>query len=101
VTLCKAYLGIEPLFDLWNYFFRAQLRSGSDVEAAVRGQCGHLGPIRVQSQPVLPPFNVQPSGWVVERMFFFLRNDVDEPLPVFTGNHPIPQLNWGYDVAQR
>jgi hypothetical protein len=32
---------------------------------------------------------------------FFLRNDVDEPLPMFSGNHPIPQLNWGYDVAQR
>jgi hypothetical protein len=25
VTLCEAYMGIEALFDLWNYFFRAQL----------------------------------------------------------------------------
>jgi hypothetical protein len=22
VTLCKAYMGIDPHFDLWNYFFR-------------------------------------------------------------------------------
>jgi hypothetical protein len=25
VTLCEAYMGIEPHFNLWNYFFRAQL----------------------------------------------------------------------------
>jgi hypothetical protein len=37
VTLCKAYMGIEPHFDLWNYFFRARLRQGSDAEAAVWG----------------------------------------------------------------
>jgi hypothetical protein len=23
VTLCEAYLGIDPHFDLWNYFFHA------------------------------------------------------------------------------
>jgi hypothetical protein len=22
VTLCKAYIGVDPRFDLWNYFFR-------------------------------------------------------------------------------
>jgi hypothetical protein len=22
VTLCEAYMGIEPHFNLWNYFFR-------------------------------------------------------------------------------
>jgi hypothetical protein len=26
VTLCKAYMGIEPHFDLWNYFFRTGLQ---------------------------------------------------------------------------
>jgi hypothetical protein len=25
VTLGEAYMGIEPHFDLWNYFFRARL----------------------------------------------------------------------------
>jgi hypothetical protein len=25
VALCEAYMGIEPHFNLWNYFFRAQL----------------------------------------------------------------------------
>jgi hypothetical protein len=30
---------------------------------------------------------------------FFLRNNIDVPFPIFTGNRPIPQPNWGYDVA--
>jgi hypothetical protein len=34
VTLCEAYMGIEPHFDLWNYFFRAWLWPASDTEAA-------------------------------------------------------------------
>jgi hypothetical protein len=25
VTLCKTYMGIEPHFTLWNYFFHARL----------------------------------------------------------------------------
>jgi hypothetical protein len=25
VTLCEAYMGIEPHFDLWTYFFRVWL----------------------------------------------------------------------------
>jgi hypothetical protein len=37
VTLCEAYMEIEPHFNLWNYFFRIQLQSGSDVEAVVWG----------------------------------------------------------------
>jgi hypothetical protein len=26
VILCEAYIGIEPHFDPWNYFFRARLQ---------------------------------------------------------------------------
>jgi hypothetical protein len=37
-------------------------------------------------------------GWWKE--WFFLRNDVDVPLPVFTGNQPVPQLSWWYGVAR-
>jgi hypothetical protein len=37
MTLCEAYMGIEPHFILWNYFFHARLRQGSDMEAVVLG----------------------------------------------------------------
>jgi hypothetical protein len=39
------------------------------------------------------------DGW--RKVWFFLRNDIDAPLPVFIGCRPIPQPNWGYGVAQR
>jgi hypothetical protein len=26
VILCESYMGIEPHFDMWNYFFRAGLQ---------------------------------------------------------------------------
>jgi hypothetical protein len=48
VTLCKAYMGIEPHFDLWSYFFRTRLRQGSNTEAVVLGSVD-LFVIRVQS----------------------------------------------------
>jgi hypothetical protein len=35
------------------------------------------------------------------KVWFFLRNDNDTPLPVFTGSYLIPQPNWVYGVAQR
>jgi hypothetical protein len=36
VTLCEAYMGIKPHFNLWNYF-HAWLQQGLDVEVAVLG----------------------------------------------------------------
>jgi hypothetical protein len=37
VTLCEAYMGIDPHFDMWRHFFRGRLLSGSGMEAAVLG----------------------------------------------------------------
>jgi hypothetical protein len=32
VTLCEAYIGIEPHFNLWNYFFHIQLQQSSGTK---------------------------------------------------------------------
>jgi hypothetical protein len=37
VTLCEAYMGIEPHFNMSNYFSLAQLRQGSNAEVVVLG----------------------------------------------------------------
>jgi hypothetical protein len=37
VTLCEVYMGIEPHYNLRNYFFLTWLLQGSSVEAAVLG----------------------------------------------------------------
>jgi hypothetical protein len=62
VTLCEAYMGIEPHFDLCNYFFRAWLRPGSDTEAAV--WCL----VQVWSRSILLLSNVQTTAWVAKSM---------------------------------
>jgi hypothetical protein len=39
------------------------------------------------------------DGW--QEVWFFVRNDANVPLPMFTGNRPIIQPNWEYMVARR
>jgi hypothetical protein len=46
----------------------------------------------------LPMFESM-DGW--RKVWFFLRNNADTPLPMFTGSRPVPQLNWGYGVVRR
>jgi hypothetical protein len=100
VTLCEAYMGIEPHFDLWNHFFHTWLLPGSGVEEVVL--CGV--DIYVKSRHGVDtcfhlPMPDSTSRW--GKVSFFLRNDTDVLLPMFTGSRPIPQLNLGYGVARR
>jgi hypothetical protein len=37
VTLFEAYMGIEPHFNLWNYFFHTRLRQDSGMKAVALG----------------------------------------------------------------
>jgi hypothetical protein len=100
VTLCEAYMGIEPHFNLWNYFFCTRLHQGSGVEVAALGSVDIF--IRF-SHGVDCYFHLLMSislnGW--QKVWFFLRNDTNVLLLVFTGSRPIPQPNRGYDMAQR
>jgi hypothetical protein len=91
---------LTPHFDLWNYFFQVQLRQGLDVEAVV------LGGVVIHAKSehgIYPYFDLPmlefPNGW--QKIRFFLRNDGVARHPVFTGNRPIPQPNWGYGVAKK
>jgi hypothetical protein len=68
VTLCEAYMGIEPHFNLWNYFSRVWLRPNSDVAAVVWG-CTE---IYVRTRPGIDPYFSlsvsNPFGWMAERV---------------------------------
>jgi hypothetical protein len=85
VTLCEAYMSIDPHFNLWNYFFCAQLQQGSGAEAAILGgvdiyvRSGH----GVDPYFQLPVFGPSDGWW---KVCFFFRNDADAPLPVFMGS---------------
>jgi hypothetical protein len=94
VTLCEAYMEIEPHFDLWNYFFDVQLRPGLDAEVAMRCSAD----MSVQSRLGVDSYFCHSMSnplvrW--QKEWFFLRNSADTPLLMFTSNRPIPQPNWG------
>jgi hypothetical protein len=52
VTLCEAYMGIEPHFHLWNHFFHTRLRQGPDAETIVLGSVDLL----VRSGSIIDPY---------------------------------------------
>jgi hypothetical protein len=52
MNLCEAYMGIEPHFDQWNYFFYTRSQQGSDVEVVVLGSVD----VFVQSGPGVDPY---------------------------------------------
>jgi hypothetical protein len=98
VTLCEAYMGIDPHFTLWSYFFRTQFLQGLSPEATVLGCVD----IYIRSRHGVDPYFHLPMSRSTNewwRVWFFLRNDVDASLPAFMGNRPTPQSNWGYRVA--
>jgi hypothetical protein len=100
VTLCQAYMGIDPYFDLWNNLFRVRLLQGSGVKVAISGDPD----VYVKSEDGVDNyFHLRMSdssdGW--QKVWFFLRNGAAAPLPAFMGNHPLPQRNLGYRVAKR
>jgi hypothetical protein len=99
VTLCEAYMGIEPHFNLWNYFFHVQLQQGSGAEVAPLGSAD----IFIRSGRGVDPYfhllmSVLLDGW--RKVWFFMWNSTNAPLPIFMGSRPVPQPNWGYDGAE-
>jgi hypothetical protein len=94
VTLCEAYMGIEPHSNLWNYFFRARLQSSSDTEAVVLGGVD----IYVRSGPRVDPYfcllmSDPPTRW--QKVWFFFRNGANAPLPCSRVAAPSFNLNGG------
>jgi hypothetical protein len=85
-------MGMELHFDLWNYFFHAQLLQVLDAEVVVLG--GLV--IHVKSGNGVDPYfdlSMPESTNMWQKIWFFLRNDSTMPLPMFTGNRPVPQPN--------
>jgi hypothetical protein len=100
VTLCEAYLGIDPEIDLWKYFFRVQHPQDLKVELTIFG--GMV--IHVKAGHEVDPYIEIPmprsmKGW--HKKWFYLRNDASTSLLVFTDSCPIPLLSWGEGVARK
>jgi hypothetical protein len=100
VTLSDAYLGIDPHFDMLNYIFCVYLPQVSDMAVVVLG--GVV--LHVKSRHGIDPYFDLPipksvNEW--QKIWFSLRNDAATLLPIFMGNCPVPQPNWGHGLAKK
>jgi hypothetical protein len=85
VTLCEAYLGFDPNFDLWNYFFRVRRPQDPEAELMIfRGAVIHvkMGNVVDPYPEISMPRSMK--GW--RKKWFYLRNDAPAPLPMFTSS---------------
>jgi hypothetical protein len=85
VTLCEAFTGIQPHFNLSSYYYQARLRQGLDTRVAALGSVD----ISVRSRPGIDPYFF---GWW--KAWFPLWNEANTLLPAFMGGRPIPHPNW-------
>lgn len=89
VTLCKGYLGIDPNFALWKYFFYASVflkTVKKGVTAPVR-MGGVMFQLRSYRAAEYITIKAAPShkGW--HQKWFYVRSYPDAPLPPFTGRY--------------
>jgi hypothetical protein len=82
ITLCEAYMGINPELDLWKYFFCVRHPQDPEVELTIFG--GVV--IHVNAGHAVYPYLEIPmprsmKGWW--KKLFYLKNDYSAPLPAF------------------
>jgi hypothetical protein len=94
VTLCEAYLGVDPNLNLWKYFFRlCRLQDPESEPAISRGAVIHVKLGHGVDSYLAIPKPQSMKGW--RKIWFFLKNDDFTLIPAFSGGHPIPQTFWG------
>jgi hypothetical protein len=81
-AMCEGFLGIGMHWHLFQYFFRFTcLREGS---RAAMISCANLQIKQARSDDYIPaPLTSSNSGW--HRGWFYLRNDPEHALPLYTG----------------
>ena len=79
-TLCEGYLGIEPHFELWKYFFTVDLQKKERKKPDLAVVMGCVSICLRGSQPseYMPiPLSKSNKGW--HKLWFYLRNDAAAP----------------------
>ena len=85
IALCEGFLGISPHFDLWRHFFAVSLskkRVGKpELSTPIGCASIHLRNTRA-SDYLLMRLSTSNKGW--HSQWFYIKNDVTAPLPVYT-----------------
>jgi len=86
VALCEGFLGIDPHFDLWRHFFTVSLSKrrvgGEEVNVPIGCASIHLRHTQSRDYPLMH-LSTSNKGW--HSQWFYVRDDVSAPLPMYTG----------------
>ena len=90
VTVCEAFLGMEPHADLFRRLFSGRaLTVGNPADIAlVGGFALQRKPSTRGSYPAYTPYD---SNWGWHGEWFYIKNPVEAPFPVLTGGRPEKQ----------
>lgn len=88
-ALCEGYLGVEAHWHLFRYFFGFVFLNDKGRPATIGCAALRLKWYRL-SEYLDAPLSSSNSGWHSE--WFYLKNDIESPLPVYTGGY--------YDMTQ-
>jgi hypothetical protein len=82
ITLCEAYLGVNPDLDLWKYFFYVRHLWDPKAELTIsRGAVIHVKSGHRVDPYLEIPMPLSMEGW--RKRWFFLKNDDSAPLPTY------------------
>ena len=86
VALCEGFLGIDPHFDLWRYFFTISLSKrkvgGKDVSVPMGCASIYLRSTRSREY-LLMRLSSSNKGWHAQ--WFYVRDDLSAILPKYSG----------------
>ena len=88
VHLCEAFLGIEPHFDLFQYFFHLKLHP-NDSKVDIVGGAGLQ--FRQGRQPQYIPYDLSDKVIDWKSMWFYIRN-LSSSLPLCTPGPPCEEV---------
>jgi hypothetical protein len=99
LTLCEAFLWVEPPLNLWSHFFQVLLRPNLGVGVASLGSVD----ISIRTGLGTEPYFFVPLpdplvGWW--KAWFLLKDEAEAPLPTFMGGCPIPHPNWEFSMTK-
>ena len=100
VTVCEAFLGMEPHADFFRQMFsrRALSEGKPHMIAPVGGFTLQNKPSASGSYPVYTPYDSN-RGWHGE--WFYIRNPVEAPFPPFIDTRPERLDSWSWGPASR
>ena len=87
VTMCEAFLGMEPHMDLFQWLFSRQaLSEGKSLMITLVGSFVlQKKPSTSGSYPMYTPYD---SNWGSHEEWFYIRNPTEAPFLPFTGRRP-------------